>query len=151
MPMPWTYRHAGKEWARFLSDIREEMGTPSDNVAYTTAQGVFRAFRDRLTTPQIAQFSTLLPAIPRALFLEGWKPADPRPWADSATYLAEAQSLRRNHNLTNEDGLIAVAIALHRCVGTEPLRRTLTEIGPEALAFWQVEALDPAHLTPHGF
>lgn len=151
MPMPWTYRHPATEWALFLSDIREVMGTPSDNVAYTTAEGVFAAFRARLTVAQIAAFAQLLPAIPRALFVQNWQPAPPRPWADGATYVAEACALRADHNFATERALEAVSYALHRAIGAEVLMRALDRIGPEARAFWALEGYEPGAVQAHGF
>jgi uncharacterized protein (DUF2267 family) len=151
MPMPWTYRHPEVEWRRFLGDIRDEMGTPSDNVAYTTAEGAFAAFRARLTVAEVAGFAQVLPAVPRALFLQGWTPAPPRPWADGATYLAEIRALRADHNFATAHAREAVAVALHRAVGPERLARALDAIGPEARAFWAVTGRDPAELAAHGF
>ena len=151
MPMPWTFRHGDREWRRFLGDIREVMGTPSDNVAYTTAEGAFRAFRARLTVDQVARFAQVLPAMPRALFLEGWAPAPPRPWADAATYLAEIMALRADHHFATGRAREAVSVALHRAVGPERLARALDGIGPEARAFWAVEGYSAADLAAHGF
>ncbi len=151
MPMPWTYRHAAKEWARFLADVKDVMGTPSDNVAYTTAQGVFGAFRDRLRADQVAQFAQVLPAIPRALFIDGWVPQEPRAWADAATYLEEVKALRRHHNLSTDQALEAVSVALHRAVGGEALSAALDRIGPEARRFWHLEGYSADQLAPHGF
>ncbi|MFC2966725.1 hypothetical protein [Acidimangrovimonas pyrenivorans] len=45
--MPFTYRHATEEFRAYLADARERLGTPSDNVAYTCADAVFRVFRRR--------------------------------------------------------------------------------------------------------
>jgi uncharacterized protein (DUF2267 family) len=151
MPMPWTYRHGDTEWRRFLQDIREEMGTPSDNVAYTTAEGAFRAFRARLSVDQTAGFAQVLPAMLRALFFERWQPAAPLPWTDAATYLAEMRALRADHNFAKGGALIAVSIALHRAVGPERLTRALDAIGPGARAFWAVEGRAEADLAAHGF
>jgi uncharacterized protein (DUF2267 family) len=151
MPMPWTYRHGATEWRRFLDDIREIMGTPSDNVAYTTAEGAFRAFRARLTTDQVAGFAQGLPAMPRALFFEAWQPTPPRPWADAATYLFEIKALRADHNFAGDLALTAVAVALHRAMGPKRLTAALDNIGPEARAFWAVDGYGPEALAAHGF
>jgi uncharacterized protein (DUF2267 family) len=149
--MPWTYRHPAQEWERFLADIREVMGTPSENVAYTTAEGVFGAFRARLTVEQTAGFAQVLPAVPRALFIQGWQPAPPRPWADTATYVAEARALRADHNFATERALEAVSYALHRAIGADMLMHALDRIGPEARAFWALEGYAPGALQAHGF
>ncbi|GAA5064547.1 DUF2267 domain-containing protein [[Roseibacterium] beibuensis] len=151
MPMPWTYRHSETEWRRFLADIRDVMGTASDNVAYTTAEGAFRAFRGRLTVEETADFAQILPAMPRALFFEGWRPAPPRPWADVSTYVSEIKALRADHNFATGGALEAVSVALHRAVGPTPLARALAAIGPEAEVFWSVEGYSAEALAAHGF
>jgi hypothetical protein len=33
MPMPWTYRHASREWRAFLDDVKDATGLTSDNMA----------------------------------------------------------------------------------------------------------------------
>jgi uncharacterized protein (DUF2267 family) len=151
MPMPWTYRHGDTEWRRFLDDVRDVMGAPSDNVAYTTTEGAFRAFRSRLTVEEVARFAQVLPAMPRALFFEGWHPAPPVPWADTSSYVTEIKSLRADHNFANDLALTAVSLAVHRAVGPERLARALDAIGPEARAFWKVEGWSAAELAAHGF
>jgi uncharacterized protein (DUF2267 family) len=47
MPMPWTYRHASREWGAFLDDVKDATGLTSDNMAYTAVDGVLQAFRAR--------------------------------------------------------------------------------------------------------
>lgn len=149
--MPWTYRHGDKEWRRFLDDIREVMSTPSDNVAYTTAQGVLAAFRARLTVAEAAAFAQVLPAMVRALFFEGWVPEAPNDWADRQTYTAEARALRADHNFATVRALEAVSVALHRALGAPALEAALDRIGPEARAFWALEGYSEADLARHGF
>ncbi|MFZ7092176.1 DUF2267 domain-containing protein [Primorskyibacter sp. 2E233] len=146
--MPWSYRHAKREWRSFLDDVREIACTPSDNVAYTMTEGVFRAFRGRLTPQQALDFAQDLPALPRALFVQNWQLADPVPWADPATILAEVKALRKNHNFAPDNAVEAVSFALHRAVRPDILRRALAKIGPEAQAFWQLSGYSDKDLSP---
>jgi len=83
----------------------------------------------------------VLPAVLRALFVAGWDPeAPPLAWGERSALDAEARALRPHHNLTPPAPIEAVARALRRNVRQPDLDRVLTAIGPEALAFWQVEA-----------
>lgn len=148
MPMPWTYRHASAEWAAFLADVREVAGAATDNVAYTTIEGVFRAFRRRLTPRQAMDFAQILPAVPRALFVQDWDMAAPVPWAGQADYLAEVKALRAAHNFATDKAIEGVSVALHRAVGAERLGRCLARIGPEAEAFWHLDGYPPDRLAP---
>ncbi len=65
MPMPWTYRHASREFRAFLVDAKERMSLESDNMAYTEVDAVFHVFRRRLTAQQGLDFASVLPCVPR--------------------------------------------------------------------------------------
>lgn len=145
MPMPWAYRHATKDWQAFLADARTEMDLDSDNNAYTAIEGVLRCFRARLTVEQALAFADLLPAVLRAIFVSGWHPAPPRPFADRASLAAEVKALRADHNLTPDNAIEAVAFALRRHIRQRDLDALLAGFPAGAAAFWQVEA-DPARL-----
>lgn len=145
--MPWTYRHPEKEWHGFLEDIREILGTPSSNVAYTAAEGVLIAFRCRLTPVQVMEFADDLPCVVRALFLQGWRLQSSRPWGTQTDYVAEAKSLRRDHNFAGDHVLEAVSFALHRAMGVDRLETAVARIGPEAAEFWRLTGYDRADLA----
>lgn len=147
MPMPWTYRHASKEWQAFLDDAKDQMGLVSDNMAYTAVDGVLQVFRRRLTVEQGLTFASVLPTVPRAIFVNKWVPDDPpAPWPQRVTLTAEVKALRPHHNLTPDNAITATAFALRRRVDQRDLDRALNSIGPEALAYWTVTGMDPALL-----
>ncbi|WP_095589075.1 DUF2267 domain-containing protein [Actibacterium ureilyticum] len=147
MPMPWTYRHADKEFRAFLDDARERMGLDSDNMTYTAVDGVFRTFRRRLTPAQGLAFADLLPAILRAIFVQGWdSDAPPLPFANRAQMTREVQALRPHHNLTPDNAIEATAWALRRSLRQADLDRLLAGFPPGAAAFWHVDVADPSEL-----
>lgn len=147
MPMPWTYRHSEKEFRAFLADVKERTGLTSDNMAYTAVDGVLQVFRRRLTPAQGIAFATVLPTTLRAIFVAGWDvDAPPLDFRTRAEMTAEAQALRRAHNLTPNDIIEATAYALRRSVRQKDLDRVLRRIGPEAEAFWQVTGVDEGEL-----
>ena len=149
MPMPWTYRHASKEWQAFLDDAKDQMGLVSDNMAYTAVDGVLQVFRRRLTAEQGLAFASVLPTVPRAIFVNDWVPRDPpAPWLDRATLTAEVMALRPNHNLTPPNAIMATAFALRRRVDRRDLDRVLGALGPDAQAYWAVTGVDDALLRP---
>ena len=95
MPMPWTYRHASREWRAFLDDVKDVTGLTSDNMAYTAVDGVFHVFRARLTAEEGLRFAAVLPSVPRAIFVAGWVPSDaPRPFASHADMATEAKAMK---------------------------------------------------------
>lgn len=147
--MPWTYRHASREWAAFLGDARERMGLSSDNMAYTAIDGVFQVFRKRLTAQQGLRFASVLPSVPRAIFVAEWDVSvAPVAFASRAEMTREAQAVRPNHNLTPDNAIEAVAYALRRSVRAEELDRVLAGLPEGAVAFWAVEDVDPLELGP---
>ncbi|TNF16177.1 MAG: DUF2267 domain-containing protein [Rhodobacteraceae bacterium] len=149
MPMLWTYRHAQKEFASFLSDARERMGLDSDNMTYTAVGGVFVTFRARLRPPEAIAFADCLPSVLRAIFVFNWDvEATPRPFVSRSEMTREAQSLRPHHNLTPDNAIEATAFALWRHVDHRAFKVALARIGPEAEAFWRPEIVDPAEIAP---
>ncbi|MFV2052404.1 DUF2267 domain-containing protein [Aliiroseovarius sp. YM-037] len=147
MPMPWTYRHASKEWRAFLDDVKERMSLESDNMAYTAVDAVLQVFRRRLTAQQGLNFASVLPSVLRAIFVNGWDvTAPPVPFSERSALIAEAKQIRVNHNLTPDNAIEATAWAIRRCTNKTDFERALTQLPDEAVAFWHVEVDDPTEL-----
>lgn len=69
MPVPIEYKRAGEEFTNFLVDTKNEAGLWSTHVTYTMVEGVFQAFRRRLSFDQAIKFAGVLPIGLRALFV----------------------------------------------------------------------------------
>ena len=152
MPMPWTYRHASKEWRAILDDLKDRMNLGSDNMAYTAMDGVLQVFRQRLSAQQGLDFATVLPSVPRAMFVADWQvPDPPLPFGDRATLVAEVKAVRRDHNLTPDNAIEATAWTLRRYTDPAALARALASLPPGAAEFWHVDVDDPAELAPRIF
>lgn len=148
MPMPWTYRHASKEWRAFLDDAKDRMSLQSDNMAYTAVDGVLQVFRRRLTAQQGLDFASVLPSVLRAVFVHNWKTSEtPEPFTDRAALTAEVQQVRPNHNLTPDNAIEATAWAIWRCVDHRDFERVLAKLPEGARGFWDVEVDDPDELA----
>ena len=147
MPMPWTYRHATKEFRAFLDDAKDRMDLVSSNSAYTAVEGVLRVFRRRLTPEQGLAFANILPSVLRAIFIHDWDiNTPPVPFGDRTALTREAQALRPNHNLTPDNAIEATAWALRRSIDQRDLDRVLAGFPPGAQEFWQVKVDDPREL-----
>ncbi|RMA43770.1 DUF2267 domain-containing protein [Rhodophyticola porphyridii] len=147
MPMPWTYRHASKEWRAFLDDVKERMSLESDNMAYTAVDAVLQVFRRRLTAQQGLDFASVLPTVLRAIFVNGWNVTGPPvAFADRHTLVDEVKRVRVNHNLTPDNAIEATAWAVRRCTDKRDFERVLAQMPDGAAAFWQVEVDDPSEL-----
>lgn len=152
MPMPWTYRHASKEWRAILDDLKDRMNLVSDNMAYTAMDGVLQVFRRRLTAQQGLNFASVLPAIPRAVFVAGWQVQDPpQPFAPREDLTREVQAVRKNHNLTPENAIEATAWTLRRYTDPAALDRVLATLPEGAHDFWHVEVTDPQEIAQRIF
>lgn len=148
MPMPWTYRHASREFRAFLDDAKDRMSLESDNMAYTAVDGVLRVFRRRLTAQQGLDFASVLPSVPRAIFVKDWiVKTPPVAFTDRDALTREVQRVRVNHNLTPDNAIEATAWALRRSLDQRDLDRVLARIGADAQAFWHVDVSDPSELA----
>lgn len=149
MPMPWTYRHASREWRAFLEDVKDGMGLVSDNMAYTAVDGVFQCYRKRLTAAQGLSFASVLPSVPRAIFVAGWQPLDsPLSFGPRAEMVAEVKALRPHHNLTPDNAIEATAAALRRQILPADWARALAALPSDARAFWDVPGVPESDLRP---
>jgi uncharacterized protein (DUF2267 family) len=139
MPYPQEYQVATDKFAAFLGDVKAEAGFGSRHMAYTMAQGVFQVFRRRVDIKQAIRFSNVLPVGMRALFVADWDLEEERlPFADFEMMNKEVKQLRPDHNFATESAIQEVAVALKKNVDQEKLRKVLSEISGEALAFWQM-------------
>ena len=147
MPMPWTYRHASKEWRAFLDDVKERMSLESDNMAYTAVDAVLQVFRRRLTAQQGLDFAAVLPSVLRAIFVAGWDVTlPPVPFKPRDDLIREVKQVRAHHNLTPDNAIEATAWALRRSTNSRDFERVLRKMPDGAVAFWHVDVDHPAEL-----
>lgn len=147
MPMPWTYRHASKEWQAFLDDVKQRMSLESDNMAYTAVDAVLQVFRRRLTAEQGVAFADVLPTVLRAIFVKGWDVSEPPvPFAARQILTDEAKQVRVNHNLTPGNAIEATAWAIRRCTDNRDFERVLRQLPDGAASFWHVDVKDLTEL-----
>ena len=148
MPMPWTYRHASKEFRAFLLDAKDKMCLESDNSTYTAVDAVFQVFRRRLSAEQGLAFASVLPSVLRAIFVKDWDVSGvPERFLDRSDLTKEVQQLRINHNLTPDNAIEATAWALRRCLDQCDLDRVLSRLPKAAQDFWHVDVEDPSELN----
>lgn len=150
--MPWTYRHASKEWQAILDDLKNRMSLVSDNSAYTAMDGVLQVFRRRLTAQQGLDFAAVLPAVPRAVFVSGWQiQLPPQPFTPREALIEEVKSIRRHHNLTPDNAIEATAWSLRRYINKLALDRVLAQFPDGAVQFWHVDVEDPRDIEQRIF
>lgn len=105
------------------------MALASDNSTYTAIEAVFHVFRRRLTAQEGLDFASVLPAIPRAIFVGGGKLEAGVEFGSRADWVAEAKGFRPHQNRTPDGVLVAVRRALRRHMDQRDLDRVLAR-GP---------------------
>jgi uncharacterized protein (DUF2267 family) len=140
MPMPAEYQQARQCFEAFLADVRDACELGSRHQAYTTAQGVFQAFRRRLALADAIRFAAALPGLARALFVAEWDPAEPRrDFAPREALEAEVRALRPRHNFAPDGAIGHVAWALWRHADAAALARVLGQLPPPARDYWRAD------------
>lgn len=140
MPIPLEYMTASQAFDAFMEDARAELDLATRHMAYGTVRAVLIVFRRRLTPQQVLAFGEVLPAVLRALLVSDWElDTPPVPFADLADMNAEVQAIRPHHTFSPDDSVARVATALLRHVDQARLRAVLSDISPDALAFWQLQ------------
>ena len=140
MTVPQEYWNASKDFDRFPSDVRDTCMLQTHNQAYHTLRAVLHVFRAHLTVEEALRFSDVLPAVTRAIFVEGWAPSgSPAPFPGRAQLQAEVKAIRPDHNLAPETAIADVAAALRRsAIDVCDLDRVLDGLSDGARAFWAV-------------
>lgn len=143
MTLPFAYQNASLEFERFMVDARDYAGLATTNMAWNMVVGVLHTFRRRLTVRQVVRFSTVLPPVIRALFLEQWDPdQEVADFGTEEQLLDEVRSVRPKHNFSPQDAIVAVAKALRNRVDQVEFARALAELPPGATQFWSAREAD---------
>lgn len=137
MTVPMLYAHASEDFDRFLVDARDALGLGTRHQTFTVVEAVLWVFRDRLEPAQVACFAQCLPAVLRAIFVEGWDPrVPPRQLWSHAELTHEVQSIRGDHNLAPSDCILQVARVLRRHVDPGAFERAMDRLPEQARTFW---------------
>lgn len=137
LPVPLKYNNATSEFMRFLDDAQEAAGLATANQAFTMTEGVLRAFRRRLEVRDAIAFANVLPAVLRAIFVADWDLDAPRTeFGDRAAMVADAKTLRADHNFSPDNCIEAVAEALRKHLDVTALDRVLAGMPAGAADYW---------------
>lgn len=137
MPMPQEYQRAKIIYDKILIDIADEVNLATRNQTYTLMQSVLFVFRRRLTAERILQFCALLPPLPRAIFVKGWRADEfTLTYGDRASLTEEAKDLRRDHNFSDENTIKVVTKILRQHMDNEKLSAFLDTLPKDAHDFW---------------
>lgn len=141
MTVPTEYTDASRHFEEFLVRARDAAGLTTTNQSFTMVEGVFRAFRRRLSLEDAIRFAAVLPPGARALFVADWDPKEPAArFEDRASMVREAQSLRGGHNFAPDTCIRDVALALRAGTDEAELDAVLARLPEGARDFWAVRS-----------
>ena len=143
MTLPFEYQNASLDFERFIADARDHADLATTNMAWNMVVGVLHTFRRRLTVQQVVQFSTVLPPVTRALFVEHWNPdQEVAAFGTDEQLLTEIRSIRMEHNFSPSNAILAVAKALRKRVDPVEFERALSRLPLDAKRFWIDQSAD---------
>ena len=151
MPLPIEYQRASDHLYSFLTELRDLSNFGSSHQSYTTTQGVFQVFRNRLTVDQAIVFANALPTALRALFVADWDTKSLiKPFVDIASMNEEVKQLRPQHNFSSASAIQNVGTVLRRHVDIQMFKAALSDFPLEAKAFWYYGEEKISKPTPKG-
>jgi uncharacterized protein (DUF2267 family) len=139
MPLPFEYQNASRQFDQFMVDCRDNAGLATTNMTWNMVVGVLHAYRSRLTLEQALRFANVLPPVIRAIFVEDWTPAPPKPFGTTEQMMADVRAVRHRHNFATSNAIHAVAAALRKQIDMVALMHVLAQFPPEAQQYWLAE------------
>jgi uncharacterized protein (DUF2267 family) len=89
MTQPCDVVHASKLYPEWLASLKDRAMLQTHNHAQAIFRSVFHCLRDHLSSSQVLSFADALPPLPPGIFIEGWRPVDPRPLSSAGSFLQE--------------------------------------------------------------
>jgi uncharacterized protein (DUF2267 family) len=89
MTQPREVVFASKLFQDWLAALKQRALLQTHNQSQAMFRGVLHALRTHMTTAQVLNFADALPPLPRGIFIEGWRPADPLPLVSADAFLRE--------------------------------------------------------------
>lgn len=98
MTQPYDVEYASPQFQEWLSSLKDRAMLATHNQSQAMFRAVLQRLRRYLTTEQTLTFADALPPLPRGIFLEGWRPADPLPLTSAQDLIKDvADHLSAHH------------------------------------------------------
>ena len=79
MTQPRDVVFASRLFQDWLDALKRRALLATHNQSQAMFRAVLHSLRRHMTTAQVLNFADALPPLPRGIFIEGWRPADPQP------------------------------------------------------------------------
>ena len=88
MTQPEDVEYASQLYQDWLAALKRQGLMETLNQSQAVMRGFMWELRRHMTTDQVLAFADALPALPRGIFLERWRPAAPEPLASAEAFTA---------------------------------------------------------------
>jgi uncharacterized protein (DUF2267 family) len=142
MPFPIEYATATQDFYKFMDDVKQKADFHSFHVTYTMVQGVFQAFRRRVSIEEALCFANCLPVALRALFVKDWDINKPKKEFESFDKMNEdVKKLRHEHNFSRDNAIEIVSSVLLNHVEKVHFSKMMEKMSDDIKLFWNYETI----------
>ncbi len=89
MTQPREVVFASKLFQDWLDALKQRALLQTHNQSYAMFRAVLHVLRRHMTTEQVLTFADALPPLPRGIFIEEWRPANPLPVKSANEFVSE--------------------------------------------------------------
>jgi len=116
MTQPRDVIFASKLFQDWLDALKRRALLQTHNQSQAMFRAVLHALRRHMTTAQVLNFADALPPLPRGIFIEGWRPADPLPMKSVNDFVREVfEDLAPHHVPPNSIVKDVFTVLSERC------------------------------------
>ena len=88
MTQPAEVEYASQQFQDWLTALKEKALLQTHNQSQAIMRGVLMELRRYMPAEQVLEFADGLPPLPRGIFLERWRPAEPEPLPSADMFMA---------------------------------------------------------------
>jgi uncharacterized protein (DUF2267 family) len=111
MTQPYDILQASTLFQDWLTALKQRALLQTHNQSQAMFRAVLHCLRRHMTTEQVLNFADALPPLPRGIFIEGWRPAEPKPLASAQGFTAEVVTVLAPHHVP-PDTIVADVFAV---------------------------------------
>lgn len=99
MTQPYDILQASKLFQDWLTALKQRALLQTHNQSQAMFRAVLHRLRRHMTSAQVLDFADALPPLPRGIFIEGWRPAEPEPLTSAQAFTAEVVTALAPHHV----------------------------------------------------
>ena len=132
MTQPRDVLYASKLFQDWLDALIARALPATHNQARAMVRAILHRLRRHMTTEQVLIFADALPPLPRGIFIEGWRPAEPQPLKSADELLREVTESLAPHHVP-PDTIVADVFAIIAKHSEPPTSKTMRDQIPAPL------------------